>query len=148
MASIVEKRLGDGSKAYLVRFRTADGRQRSKQFKRKREADAYVSLVEVDRMSGALIDPRLGRITVDEWWRQWWPTVTNLRASTRARDAQFYHSHIRPAFGDTPLNKLDRIVSGDLDEIISALQSYRQAELLRAGGLSDAMPTTFGGDDD
>jgi len=59
-------------------------------------------------MSGALIDPRLGRITVDEWWRQWWPTVTNLRASTRARDAQFYHSHIRPAFGDTPLNKLDR----------------------------------------
>lgn len=91
-----------------MRFRTADGHQRSKQFKRKREADAYVSLVEVDRMSGALIDPRLGRITVGEWWDQWWPTVTNLRASTRARDAQFYKSHIRPAFGDTPLNKLDR----------------------------------------
>ena len=108
MASIVEKRLCDGSRAYLVRFRTADGQQRSKQFKRKREADAYVSVVEVDRMSGALIDPRLGRITVAEWWDQWWPTVTNLRASTRARDAQFYKSHIRPAFGDTPLNKLDR----------------------------------------
>ena len=108
MASIVEKRLSDGSRAYLVRFRTADGQQRSKQFKRKREADAYVSVVEVDRMSGALIDPRLGRITVAEWWDQWWPTVTNLRASTRARDAQFYKSHIRPAFGDTPLNKLDR----------------------------------------
>jgi len=108
MASIVEKRLGNGSKAYLVRFRTADCHQRSKQFKRKREADAYVSLVEVDRMSGALIDPRLGRITVDEWWHQWWPTVTNLRASTRARDAQYYNSHVRPAFGDTPLNKLDR----------------------------------------
>ncbi|MEO8268034.1 MAG: site-specific integrase [Ilumatobacteraceae bacterium] len=108
MASIVEKRLSDGSRAYLVRFRTADGHQRSKQFKRKREADGYVSLVEVDRMSGALIDPRLGRITVGEWWDQWWPTVTNLRASTRARDAQFYKSHIRPVFGDTPLGKLDR----------------------------------------
>ena len=67
-----------------------------------------MSLVEVDRMSGALIDPRLGRITVGEWWDQWWPTVTNLRASTRARDAQFYKSHIRPVFGETPLGKLDR----------------------------------------
>lgn len=91
-----------------MRFRTADGHQRSKQFKRKREADGYVSLVEVDRMSGALIDPRLGRITVGEWWDQWWPTVTNLRASTRARDAQFYKSHIRPVFAATPLGKLDR----------------------------------------
>ena len=108
MASIVEKRLTDGSKAYLVRYRTIDGGQRSKQFKRKREADAYVSLVEVDRMSGALIDPRLGRITIGEWWDQWWPTATNLRPSTRARDAQFYKTHIAPVFGDTPLAKLDR----------------------------------------
>ncbi len=108
MASITEKRLSDGSRAYLVRFRTSDGHQRSKQFKRKREADAYVSLVEVDKMSGTLIDPRLGRITVGEWWDQWWPTVTNLRASTRARDAQFYKTHIRPVFGETPLGKLDR----------------------------------------
>ena len=64
MASIVEKRLSDGSRAYLVRFRTNDGHQRSKQFKRKKEAEAYVNLVEVDRLQGALIDPRLGRITL------------------------------------------------------------------------------------
>ncbi len=63
MASVLEKRLKDGSRAYLVRYRTADGAERSKQFKRKRDADAYVSLVEVDRMTGTLIDPRLGRIT-------------------------------------------------------------------------------------
>ena len=61
MASVLEKRLSDGSKAYLVRFRTADGKARSKQFKRKREADAYVSFVEVDRMNGTLVDPRLHR---------------------------------------------------------------------------------------
>ncbi|MEO5901419.1 MAG: site-specific integrase, partial [Ilumatobacteraceae bacterium] len=108
MASIVEKHLNDGSRAYLVRFRTADGQQRSRQFKRKRDAGAFVNVVEVDRMSGALIDPRLGKVTVAEWWDQWWPTVTNLRASTRARDAQYFRTHVRPAFGDTPLGKLDR----------------------------------------
>ena len=100
MASVLEKRLSDGSKAYLVRFRTADGKARSKQFKRKREADAYVSFVEVDRMNGTLVDPRLGRMTVDEWWCEWWPTVTNLRISTRSRDAQFYRTHVKPVFGD------------------------------------------------
>jgi hypothetical protein len=51
MASIVEKRLKDGSRAWLVRFRTADGHQRSKQFHRKRDADAYMNLIEVDRMA-------------------------------------------------------------------------------------------------
>ena len=108
MASIVEKVLNDGSKAYLVRYRTPDGMQRSKQFKRKRDASAYVNVVEVDRMSGALVDPRLGRITVAEWWDQWWPTVTNLRPSTRARDAQYFRSHVLPTLGSTPLGKLDR----------------------------------------
>jgi peptide chain release factor 1 len=33
------------------------------------------------------------------------------------------------------LHKLDKIVEGDLDELISALQTHRQAELLRRGGL-------------
>jgi peptide chain release factor 1 len=46
------------------------------------------------------------------------------------------------------LNKLDRIVSGDLAEVISALQAHRQAELLRAGGLSDGPAPMMGGDDD
>ncbi len=108
MASIVEKRLHDGSRAYLVRYRTVDGQQRSRQFKRKRDADAHVNLVEVDRLQGVLIDPRLGRITVGEWWDRWWPTVTTLRPSTRARDAQYFRTHALPTFGGTPIGKLDR----------------------------------------
>ena len=41
----------------LVRYRTSDGHQRSRQFKRKRDAEAHVNLIEVDRLQGALIDP-------------------------------------------------------------------------------------------
>jgi integrase len=108
MASVVERRLSDGSRAYLVRYRTSDGKQRSRQFKRRRDADAYANLVEVDRQTGALIDPRLGRVTVAEWWDRWWPTVTNLRPSTRARDALTFRTHALPVFGSTPIGKLDR----------------------------------------
>ena len=60
MASIVEKRLRDGSRAYLVRYRTSDGEQRSRQFKRKRDAEAYVNLVEVDRLQGGAHRPPVG----------------------------------------------------------------------------------------
>jgi len=108
MASIVEKRLKDGSRAYLVRFRTSDGKQRSKQFRRRREADAYANVIEVDRLHGALIDPRLGKLTVGDWWDRWWPTVTNLRPSTKSRDGHQFRLHVRPRFGTTPLGKLDR----------------------------------------
>jgi len=51
--------------------------------------------------SMTLVDPRLGRITVGEWWDQWWPTVTNLRPSTKARDEQFFRTHARP-YSDRP----------------------------------------------
>lgn len=46
------------------------------------------------------------------------------------------------------LNKLERIVAGDLDEIVSALQSYRQAELLHAAGLGDGPKRAGEADDD
>ena len=105
---MVDKRLSDGSKAYLVRYRTSDGKQRSKQFRRRRDADAFANAVEVDRRVGTLVDPRLGRITVGEWWDRWWPTVTNLRPSTKARDEQYFRSHTLPMFGTTPIGKLDR----------------------------------------
>lgn len=88
--------------------KAADGKQRSKQFKRRRDALAFASVTEVDRQHGTLVDPRLGRITVGEWWDQWWPTVTNLRPSTKARDEHFFRTHARPVFGSTPLGKLDR----------------------------------------
>ena len=45
------------------------------------------------------------------------------------------------------LSKLDRIVSGDIEEVITALRTHRQAELLHAVGAGEA-PTLIGADDD
>lgn len=46
------------------------------------------------------------------------------------------------------LNKLDRIVEGDLDELVTALRTYRQAAMLNeVTGGNTALPT-FGGEDD
>ncbi len=46
MASIVAKTLGNGKRAYLVRYRTLNGQQRSKQFARKADADRFARNIE------------------------------------------------------------------------------------------------------
>jgi peptide chain release factor 1 len=45
------------------------------------------------------------------------------------------------------LNKLDRIIEGDLDELVTALRTHRQAELLHAAGMGEA-PTAHGSSDE
>ena len=66
MASIRTKRLGNGKPAYLVRFRAVDGKERSKQFSRRRDAEHFAHVIEIDRMQGSFVDPRLGKLTVEE----------------------------------------------------------------------------------
>ena len=77
----------DDSRAYLVRYRSrtvSSGRGSSSASGTPRLAN----LVEVDRLQGGLIDPRLGRVTVGEWWNRWWPTVRQSAAEHEARDGQ------------------------------------------------------------
>ncbi len=45
------------------------------------------------------------------------------------------------------LNKLDRIIEGDLTELVTALRTHRQAELLHEAGMGEA-PRAMGGDAD
>lgn len=108
MASIRVKHLSSGKQAYLVRVRASDGKERTKQFARRKDAEHYAHLIEVDRGNGSYIDPRLGKITVAEWFERWWPSVTNLRPSTRARDEASFRIHVLPTFGTTALARVDR----------------------------------------
>ena len=108
MASIRVKQLSNGKQAYLVRVRAADGTERTKQSARRRDAEQFAHLTEVDRSNGSYIAPRLGKVTVQEWFDRWWPTVNTLRPSTRARDEAAFHNHIAPVFGSMPLARVDR----------------------------------------
>lgn len=108
MASIRVKRLSNGKAAYLVRFRASDGTERTKQFARRREAEQYGHTVEVERATGSFVDPRLGRTTVAEWFDTWWPTVTDLRSTTKTRDEASFRNHVLPVFGSTALARVDR----------------------------------------
>ena len=64
MASIRTKHLTNGKSAYLVRFRSADGHERSRQFARRRDAEHFAHLIEVDRAQGSFTRAGHTRVSV------------------------------------------------------------------------------------
>jgi Arm DNA-binding domain len=57
---------------YRVRFRTPDGRQTDRRgFKTKREAEATMNRIEVDKASGSYVAAALGLITVGDMAQAW-----------------------------------------------------------------------------
>lgn len=144
----------EGSKPFRVRYRAASGVERSKSFSLKRDADRFASGVETDQARGNWVDPRLGKITLDEWIEVVDPTVAGLRPSTRARDSSYVRTHIRPTFGDMPLAAIDHAAAqrwvADLEQAGYAAETIKKCvqllnrylkEAVRAGRLA-SVPTS------
>ena len=131
---------------YRVRFRTPDGRGRSKTFKRRAEAEAYATTVEGSKLQGTYTDPALGKIAFGEWTEQFQASRINLRPSTRARDDAYFRNLILPAFEDIALAKIHPLrvqqwVSG-LDAQGYAAATVRKAHQLFAAALDSAVTLT------
>ena len=107
MASI-EKRIRGGKAVYLVRWRPPNGGQRSKQFATKRDARIHLTGVTSDIQTGSYVDPRAGRMTVAEWWDEWWPSNVHLARGTRDRDERAFKNYVKPTFGNTRLDGVER----------------------------------------
>ena len=83
--SHIQRRKGRG---YVARYRTPNGSERSKSFKRKVDAERFLTIIEADKMRGAWVDPRLGKTTLASWAEDFAATTTHLRPSTRALAAR------------------------------------------------------------
>ena len=70
MAS-VEKRIRDGRVRWYARYRDPNGRQLSRSFDRKADAERFLTGVESSKLTGSYVDPALARLTVGEWAAQW-----------------------------------------------------------------------------
>ena len=103
---------------FEARYRAPDGRERSRRFPTKREAQAYLDQVGVDRRAGAWRDPRASRIPLAEWvtWRE--STTVHLRPSSRARDEAYLRNHVLPRFGAM---RLDAVGALDVREWVADL---------------------------
>lgn len=98
----VQKRERNGTVKYRARIRGLDGRERSKTFARKVDADRWITAQERAKDVGDWTDPAAGRGRYGEWQERWWRTRQG-RPSTLARDESYLRNHILPAFAATPI---------------------------------------------
>jgi integrase len=89
--------------AYRARYIDPTGRERSRSFSRKVDAERFLTTVESGKLQGTWTDPARGKVTFAAWLETWWTTATDLRPSTRARDRSYFNSLILPQFGAMPL---------------------------------------------
>jgi integrase len=107
MASI-EKRVRNGRTTYRVRYRDPAGRQRSRVFTRKADAQRFLNETETAKLKGTWTDPALGRVQFRDWLAEWWATTTNLRPSSAARDEDYFRLYVGPRFATMPLASISQ----------------------------------------
>lgn len=91
--------------SWRARWRTPDGRSRSKNFRRKVDAEHWLTTTEASKLTGAYIDPKASRITVRTYAEQWrqaqvWRPLTEVRTESALRQ------HVYPVFGERALGSI------------------------------------------
>jgi integrase len=97
----------DRSKPYQARYRAPDGRERTRAFTRKLDAERWLIEKERDKARGDWVDPALGQMVFSQWASKVEATRLNRRPSSRARDQSLLNSLILPEFGDRTLVGVD-----------------------------------------
>jgi integrase len=91
-----------GAVRYRVRYIDPAGRERSKSFRLKGEADRFAHAVEADKARGTYVDPAAGRMTLEEYGAIWLAAQT-FDPSTHEATALRLRLHVYPYLGKAPL---------------------------------------------
>ncbi len=91
-----------GRKRWRVRYHDPDGKERSRSFDRKADAERFETEVKADLLHGTYLDPELTRTTLRRYAAEWLAmqahdTVTGDRAETQLR------VHVYPVLGSRTL---------------------------------------------
>src|ERR1039458_5115644 len=69
-AAVLAAHLDNARTVYDVRTRIG-GRVVTRTFKRRKDADAYASTIEADKLRGVVVDPRRAKVTVEDYTARW-----------------------------------------------------------------------------
>lgn len=91
-------------KRYRVRYRKPDRTQTDKRgFKSKRDAELFLSSVEVAKARGEYVDPTAGRTTVEALGDVWLDSQTHLKPSALDPIQRAYRLYVVPRWGSTSI---------------------------------------------
>ncbi|HEU5085248.1 MAG TPA: tyrosine-type recombinase/integrase [Acidimicrobiales bacterium] len=101
----VQKRNQGGKTTWRARVRLPDGRERSKSFDRKVDAERWVVETQAQLNRGNVIDPRAGQITLAEYAAQWQAAQMHRPSTAEATESRL-RRHVLPTFGQRPIGSL------------------------------------------
>lgn len=102
----VERRERGGRVRWRARISTPDGRERSKTFDRKVDAERWLLEHESARARGDWIDPQAGRIAFEQWVDLWRSGANGDRPTSWARKIGIVETHLLPRFGRWPIAEI------------------------------------------
>ena len=96
-----------GNVPWRVRWRDpVTGKERSRQFSRKVDAERFLTTVEGDVLRGTYIDPNAGKVLFKEYATEWLSTKANLRERSMINVEGRLRNHLMPAFSSRPMSQI------------------------------------------
>jgi integrase len=139
----VAKRVRNGQVTWRARWRDDTGAQRSKSFRRKVDAERFMTNLDHGRLNGAYVDPSAGRMTVGEWSERWMSGQVQLKPKTRASYESLLRCWVLPRWEKVQLVK---VTFGAVAEWVGSMtleglsaSRTRQAYHVLTGMLDDAV---------
>lgn len=108
MAHIKRKRTARGEVRYEVRYRVADGSERSRTLRTRKDAERFAATATADLLRGAWVDPRSATRTFDPVASEWLSSNPAKRPSSWARDESVLRVHLSPAIGAKAIGAITR----------------------------------------
>ena len=68
----IDRRNRGGTIRYVARYIDPAGRERSKSFTRRADAQKYLTDIEAAKLKGIWVDPKHGRTRFQDWHDEWW----------------------------------------------------------------------------
>ena len=102
----IDRRDRNSAVRYVARYVDPTGRERSKSFTRRADAQKYLTEIEAAKLRGAWVDPAHSRTLFGDWHSEWWATTVNLRPKTRTRNEMVFRLYVLPRFGAVPLDAI------------------------------------------
>lgn len=145
MASIEKRQQTTGGKiTWRAHYRDPSGKQRSKSFDRKVDAQRFLTTTESEKLRGDYIDPARSTITVGDLARTWLAGKVNLKPSTAERYRVIIRVQVEPRWGAVRLADVQHSAVqkwvGELAESLSAAsvqKAHRVLSLILAAAVRD-----------
>ncbi|GAB3062688.1 site-specific integrase [Intrasporangium mesophilum] len=125
---MIEKRTSTHRVSWRVRYRGPDGRQRSKTFARKRDAEAYEDQVKQQLRQGDWLDPRRGKVTLTSVWAEYERVGTSHLRATTLQNYRAAWRNIEPYLGNWQLSRMEH---SDVADWILTLAQTKGPETVR-----------------